>query len=115
MLSSKPLAQISKLTLLSLLSLVALSACIAAPPVIAPAGHCSDLVPNNWHEEGVAGVELPIEDTVGQWMAFGISQTAQLDKANSQTKDSHEIVSKCEARDAAAIKAMQPKPFWEFW
>jgi hypothetical protein len=48
-------------------------------------------------------------------MAFGISQTGQLDKANSDIKDSYEIVSKCEVRDAAVIASMQPKPWWKIW
>ena len=88
---------------------------MSAPPVLTSANKCSDLVPEEWHKTGVKSAELPVEDTVGQWMAFGISQTGQLDKANAQTKDSHEIVAKCEARDAAFIASMQPKDWWRFW
>jgi hypothetical protein len=41
---------------------------------------------------------------VGDWIAFGDAQTAQLDKANGRTVDALDIVSRCEARDAAVVK-----------
>jgi len=88
---------------------------VQAPVVLAGANRCSDLIPEDWWKKGVESTDLPAEDTVGQWMGFGIAQTGQLDKANSQTKDSHEIVAKCEARDAALIASMQPKPWWKIW
>lgn len=112
---SKHLVRINLSTLLSLTLLGALSACVQAPQVLAPAGHCSDLTPEDWHKKGVESAELPVEDKIGPWMAFGIAQTGQLDKANNQTRDQHEIIAKCEARDAAVIKSFQPKPFWKIW
>lgn len=111
----KHLARINLSTLLSLSLLGALSACVQAPQVLAPAGHCSDLPPESWHTKGVEGAELPVEDKVGQWMAYGIAEAGQLDKANAQTRDQHEIIAKCEARDAAVIKSFQPKPWWKIW
>jgi len=47
---------------------------------------------------------LPAGRTVGDWIAFGDAQTAQLDKANGRTGDALDIVARCEARDAAAVK-----------
>lgn len=46
------------------------------------------------------------------WQTFGIGQTGQLDKANGRTLDTFNIVSKCEARDAAAVKRLNA-PFWQ--
>jgi hypothetical protein len=47
---------------------------------------------------------LPAGRTVGDWIVFGDAQTAQLDKANGRTGDALDIVARCEARDAAAVK-----------
>lgn len=47
---------------------------------------------------------MPAGRTVGDWIAFGDAQTAQLDKANGRTGDALDIVARCEARDAAAVK-----------
>jgi len=52
---------------------------------------------------------------VGPWIGFGVAQTGQLDKANSQTADTFNIVSRCEARDAAIIDAMKPRHWFQFW
>lgn len=56
------------------------------------------------------GAPLPDDGaTVGDWIAFGDAQTGQLDKANGRTADTIAIVSRCEARDAAAIRSARPK------
>jgi hypothetical protein len=52
----------------------------------------------------VSGAPLPAGRTVGDWIAFGDAQTAQLDKANGRTGDALDIVARCEARDAAAVR-----------
>lgn len=107
---------LTRLLILSSLALLApLSACVQAPPVLAAAGSCSKLVPEDWYKKGVSSAELPGEDKIGPWMGFGVAQTGQLDKANSQTADTYNIVSRCEARDAAIIEAMKPKPWWKVW
>ena len=46
---------------------------------------------------------MPEGETVGDWVAFGDAQTAQLDKANGRTADAIGIVQRCEARDRAAV------------
>jgi hypothetical protein len=52
----------------------------------------------------VPGAPLPAGRTVGDWIAFGDAQTAQLDKANGRTGDALDIIARCEARDMAAVK-----------
>jgi len=69
------------------------------------AGSCSRLVPEDWRQ-GVPGAELPADNTVGGWVAFGDAQTGQLEKANGRTRDGLAIVEKCEARDAEVVKAL---------
>lgn len=46
------------------------------------------------------------------WQTFGIAQTGQLDKSNGRTRDSVQIVAKCEARDAAALRRLNAR-WWE--
>lgn len=75
----------------------------AGPTVLSTPNSCSSLIPESW-SQGVAGAELPADDTVGSWISFGDQQTARLDQANGRTRDTITIVSKCEARDAAAVK-----------
>ena len=79
-----------------------LSAC-ATPIVTAQNAGCSQLLPAEW-KEGVAGADLPADSTVGAWIAFGDAQTGKLDQANGRTRDAIEVVERCEARDAAAVK-----------
>jgi hypothetical protein len=47
---------------------------------------------------------MPDGDTVGDWIAFADAQTGKLDMANGRTRDAIDIVARCEARDAAAVK-----------
>jgi hypothetical protein len=83
--------------------MLALPACAGAPPIAAIPSACSTLIPTSWHDP-VPGAPLPAGKTVGDWVAFGDSQTAQLDKANGRTGDVLDIVARCEARDMAAVK-----------
>ncbi len=83
--------------------LLACAACAGAPPIAAIPSACSTLIPGSWHDP-VPGAPLPDGRTVGDWIAFGDAQTAQLDKANGRTGDALDIISRCEARDAAAVK-----------
>jgi hypothetical protein len=80
-------------------------ALFAPAPLIATASAagCSTLLDPEW-EKGVAGAELPTEDTVGAWIIFGDAQTGKLDVANDRTKAAIGIVKRCEARDVAALK-----------
>lgn len=69
---------------------------------------CSSLLPAEWRE-GVPGADLPAGSTVGDWIAFGDAQTAQLDKANDRTRSAIGIVERCEERDRAAVKKARRK------
>ena len=64
---------------------------------------CSTLLPDSWRQ-AIAGAPLPDGHTVGDWIAFGDAQTAQLDKANGRTSDAIGIIERCEARDRAAVQ-----------
>jgi hypothetical protein len=98
--------------MLSAMLAAALSACAAAPVISRPASACSTLIPDAWRQ-GVPSANPPEQDTAGLWIAFGDAQTGQLDKANSRTVDSIEIVEKCERRDAEAIKLIEGRTVWQ--
>ena len=83
-------------------AVLSLSAC-ATPIVTAAPNDCSSLVPSSW-SQGVAGAPLPDGDTVGDWIVFGEQQTGRLEVANGRTKDTIELVRKCEKRDAEAVR-----------
>src|SRR4051812_48789946 len=102
---SKPRARALSLILIWMISAAALSACVTAPAVYQAANPCSDLIPDDWLA-GVPSADLPPNKTAGAWVGFGEAQTGQLDKANGRTRDSVEIVRKCEARDKAAYEAL---------
>jgi hypothetical protein len=68
------------------------------------------LVPGEW-KAGVAGADLPGDDSVGAWVAFADAQTGRLDMANLRTRDAIEIVSRCEERDASAVKSATRRRF----
>lgn len=57
----------------------------------------------------MTGADLPSGNTVGDWIAYADAQTGQLDKANDRYRAAVGIVSRCEARDAAAVKAARPR------
>jgi hypothetical protein len=90
-----------------------LSACASPPAAYLNASPCSQLVPDSW-KAGVESAPLPKDDTVGEWVAFGDAQTAQLDKANGRTADALGIVAKCEARDRETGRKAATKPRWRF-
>jgi hypothetical protein len=68
------------------------------------------LVPD-WTRAPTPGAPLPAGSTVGDWIVFGDAQTGQLDLANLGKATIVEIVTRCEARDAETVKALQPKKF----
>lgn len=96
---------------LSVLLAAGLSACATPPVAYLNASPCSQLVPEGW-KDSVPSAPLPANDTVGEWVAFGDAQTAQLDKANGRTADALAIVEKCEARDREAADRLKPRPWW---
>ena len=110
--SSPPRALLPLWILLSAAPAAALSACAGPPAVYLNASPCSQLVPEGWRE-GVESAPLPAHDTVGEWVAFGDAQTAQLDKANGRTADALSIVEKCEARDRSAEEKARGRRWWK--
>lgn len=102
-------ATLRVLTSLSILPL-ALPGCTLfarEPLIVTTPDACSSLVPVAW-KDGVPGAPLPANTTtVGDWIAFGDAQTAQLDKANGRTSDTLDIISRCEARDKAALERVK--------
>ncbi len=89
-------------------AMLALQACVGVPPIVATPSACSSLIPDSW-KDGVPGAPLPDGNTVGDWIAFGDAQAAQLDKANGRTTDTIGIIARCEDRDAKAVKRARPK------
>lgn len=84
------------------IALLVLAGC-GVPVVKSTPNSCSTLIPESW-SQGVAGAELPADDTVGSWVAFGDAQTGKLDQANGRTKDAMDIIGRCEERDAKAVR-----------
>ena len=89
---------------------LACAGCVGAPPIVAASSACSSLLPSEWREP-VPGAPLPDGATVGDWIAFGDAQTAQLDKANDRTSAAIGIVERCEARDREAVKKARRRLF----
>lgn len=90
---------------------LAVAACAGGPPIVTTqSASCSTLLPPSW-KDGVPGAPLPEGDTVGDWISFADAQTGKLDQANGRTRDAIEIVTRCEARDQAAVKRAT-RGFW---
>ncbi len=81
----------------------AVTTACAGPAVLSTPNSCSSLLPSSW-KEGVAAPDLPADDSVGSWITFGDAAVGKLDVANGRTKDAIEVVSRCEARDAASVR-----------
>lgn len=109
--SSKRRALTLSLTLASILPLAALSACAHRPSAILLASPCSTLVPSEWRQ-GVPAPSRPAGSTAGDWAAFADAAVGALDRSNSRTVDGLKIIEACEARDAAAAKTLEPRPWW---
>ena len=101
---SKPLSVMSgwRRSAAALLMLTTLGACVGSPVIVATPSSCSTLVPTAWRTP-VPGAPLTEGTTVADWIAFADAQTGQLDKANGRTVDTLDIISRCEARDRAAV------------
>ena len=110
-----PLSRERKLlSILASLTLAAgLSACVTRPVAVQLASGCSGLVPPVL-TDGVAAPDLPANDTVGEWVAFGDAAVGRLDTANRNTQAAVEIVRRCEARDQKAAERLT-RPWWKVW
>lgn len=85
---------------------------------------CASLLPDSW-SSGVDHTDIPEAappkpaDPAGQvnwtlaelkkWTGFGVSEANKLDQANGRTADAIDIVGRCEARDAVAVKHAKPR------
>lgn len=98
---------------LPMLLALAATGCAGGPPIVAAPSACAALLPETW-QAPVPGAPLPANDMVAEWVAFGDAQTGQLDKANDRTSSAIGIVTRCEARDQAAIASAR-RPWWRFW
>jgi hypothetical protein len=88
--------------------------CAGSTRVLAPNSGCSTLIPSTWAEPVPSARAPAVEAGEADWQVFGIEQTGQLAKANGRTADVVQIVTTCEARDAAAARHINA-PFWAFW
>lgn len=61
------------------------------------------MLPDTW-KSPVEAPPLPDGETVGDYVAFADATLGKLDIANDRLISSIDIVSRCEARDAAAVK-----------
>ena len=106
-----PRAPVHKSILLC--SMLALTACVGAPPIVAPSSACSSLLAETWRTP-VPGAPMPEGDTVGDWIQFGDAQTGQLDKANDRTLTAIGVIERCERRDAEAVQRAH-KRWWQIF
>jgi len=72
-------------------------------------------VPVKWRSERVHSAPIPVENTIGAALSFGIQQTGQLDKANDKFDDGMEIIINCENLVEEARKKIEPRPWYKFW
>jgi len=93
---------------------IALLAGCAHTVIQANASPCSALLPSSWLD-GVPPAALPDSaklpdghDDARPWQSGFIEQTGQLEVANDRY-GAIGIVSRCEARDAAAVRKARPK------
>lgn len=57
----------------------------------------------------------PTDATAGDvWTALD-GQTTQLDAANGRSADLVQMADGCQARQAAVLTALNPKPWWKLW
>lgn len=68
------------------------------------------------YRQPVAPVPLPSEGaTAGDLWSSLDGQTNRLDQANGRAGDLVAIADACQARQAAVVKALAPKPWWKVW
>lgn len=100
------------------------AACVSAPPIVAAAGSCPDLLPGEW-EKGVEPADAPPEappkpadvkaqldwtlEQLKNWVSFGNESDARLGMANDRYRDAVGIVRRCDARNAKAIRGARSK------
>lgn len=99
--------------MLALSLMLACAACAGGPrtTTILAALDCGSLIGAELRRD-VAGADLPVDGTVGAWVAFGDAQTGRLDQANGNTRAVVQTVEACDRQQAAVRKALEPESFW---
>jgi hypothetical protein len=69
---------------------------------------CARRIPPQLRAE-VEPADLPADNTVGAWVAFGDAQTGRLETANDRKATLIWIVETCEAEEQAAAKALDDR------
>ena len=85
--------------------------CAGSTQVLAPTVGCSSLIPAGWTDPVPSAALPPADALEADWQVFGIEQTGQLARANGRTSDVVQIVTSCEARDAAAVRRIE-RSWW---
>jgi hypothetical protein len=100
----------------ALLAMLVLPGCAGGPRTVTipVALDCAGRIPPQVRAE-VPGAELPADNSVGQWVAFGDAQTGRLEVANDRKATALWIVDQCEAEERAAAARLAPRPWWPFW
>lgn len=75
----------------------ALLLCGCQTVVNTPPADCSSFIPAGW-KTPIEGASLPADDTLPEWMKFGLGQSGQLSKANGRHADTLHIFGECERR-----------------
>lgn len=112
-----------RLMLAALLTL-GVAGCAGSPVIVASPSACASLIPESW-AKGVEHTDAPDPappkpadstgiiawtlDQLKAWTGFGVSEANKVDQANGRTADAIGIISRCEARDAAAVKHAKAK------
>jgi hypothetical protein len=99
---------------LALLATLACAACAGGPRIetIPVALDCGTRVPPQLRAE-VVGAPPPVDNSVGEWVAFGDAQTGRLEVANERKATVLWIYETCEAEEkAAAAKLSSATPWW---
>jgi hypothetical protein len=92
-------------TRLAMLATAAFGLSVAGCATVTPnaALNCGALIGPTLRAD-VPGADLPVGNTVGQWVAFGDAQTGKLDDANGRRAAVVEIVDRCQAEQARLIR-----------
>ncbi len=93
--------------------LLGVTACVGSPAIFAASSACSTLLPDAW-DEGVGHAPPPVQSAdplvqLKEWIKFATAEAAQVEKADGRYRDGKQIVSRCEERDAKAVKASRSK------
>lgn len=96
--------------LISASMILLLPGCVGGPSIAPTPPACSTLVPEGLVTP-VPGAPLPESNTVGDWQAFADAQTGQLEVANSHGQYVFGIITRCEARDRAAVQRARRRLF----